>query len=133
MTWQDPVAMIRAALAAHDPVLETTRVLEPRFTEGQMPMVHVHHRGGVLDEYDRTDQIALDVYAPTPTAEEAEAGVLGAGGLAAALMGVLVPGPLYTQAGTVDEISCSAPVTRPYHQDVEVASMVLDVVHRPTH
>lgn len=128
MTYADPVSLVRSAITKATG-LETTRVLEPRFTEGPMPVVHVHHLGGYSDEIDRTDQVGVDVYHHCPQGPQDPS----AASAAARVRGALEGTGLDTGAGLIDEAAVSSePVLRPYFETVEVSSMVLDVTQRPT-
>lgn len=128
MTAMDPVALVRAAITERTG-LATTRVLDMNFTDGPMPVVHVHHITGVADDIDRTDTVAIDVYHSTP----AGPGDPSAASVAGEVLDLVVGHGITTGAGLIDEIAVnSVPVTRPYHELIEVAAMVLDVTHRPT-
>lgn len=128
MTYADPIELIRSAitLTTNQP---THRVLNPDFTTGPMPIIHVHHIDGTSDDIDRTDTIGVDVYHHTPTAPSTNT----AQAIASRIRDALAVCGIATGAGLIDEVSVRAePVTRPYFETVEVASMVLDVTHRPT-
>lgn len=127
MTFADPVSLVRAAIDGSTG-LETARVLDAAFTSGPMPVVHVHHLSGTADEVNRLDQVGVDVYHTTPTGPGSPSALLVASRIRDALVGTCGPTPV----GLIDEVAVSAePVTRPYVGLIEVASMVLDVTHRP--
>lgn len=127
MTYADPVTLTRAAITQAT-ALPTTRVLDPAFTTGPMPVIHVHHVGGVSDDIDRTDTVGVDVYhtAPTTPADPT------AGQVASQVRDALAACPLDTPAGLVDDVTVVAePVTRPYFDTVEVSSSTFEITHRP--
>ena len=123
----DPVRVIREAVTAITGA-PTTTVLDVGFTAGPMPLVHVALL--VVDGYvDTVATLTVDVYATTP----AGPGTRGAAGIASALRRSLGAGPLDTPAGFVDDVAVTQQSgARPYYEQVEVASMVLDVTYRPT-
>lgn len=128
MTYADPVELIRHAIT-QTTGQATHRVLNPDFTTGPMPIIHVHHTDGTADDIDRVDTIGVDVYHHTPTAPTDNS----APRIASRIRDALAVCGITTGAGLIDEVSVRAePVTRPYFETVEVASMVLDVTHRPT-
>ncbi|WP_172121312.1 hypothetical protein [Actinomyces faecalis] len=127
MTFADPVSLVRAAVTGTTG-METTRVLDVEFTSGPVPVVHVHHLSGTADEVDRLDQVGVDVYHTAATGPGSSSALLVASRVRDALVGTNLPTPV----GLIDEVAVSAePVTRPYAGLIEVASMVLDVTHRP--
>lgn len=129
MSYADPVTLVRSAVTRATG-LPTTRVLDATFTAGPMPVVHVHHLGGTSGDIDRTDAVGIDVYHHTPTGP-ADA---SAASVATTVRDALAGTGLDTGTGLIDEVDVtSEPVVRPYYEDVEVAAMVLDVTHRPTH
>lgn len=122
----DPVQVVREAVTAVTGA-PTTRVLDPGFTSGPMPLVHVALLDVVEDYIDTIATVTVDVYALTPTGPAEQ----GASGVAAALRRAVRDGPLSTAAGFVDGVAvtqCSG--ARPYFERVEVVSMVLDVTYR---
>lgn len=124
----DPVRVIREAVTAITGA-PTTTVLDVGFTAGPMPLVHVALLD-VVDEYvDTVATLTVDVYATTP----AGPGTRGAAHIASALRRSLGASPLDTPAGFVDDVAVTQQSgARPYYEQVEVASMVLDVTYRPT-
>lgn len=128
MSGLDPVQVVREAVTAVTGA-PTTRVLDVGFASGPMPLVHVGLLDVVEDYVDTVATLTVDVYATTP----AGPGTRGAADLAAALRRSLGAGPLDTPAGFVDDVAVTQQSgARPYYEQVEVASMVLDVTYRPT-
>lgn len=128
MSGLDPVRVIREAVTAITGA-PTTTVLDIGFTAGPMPLVHVALLDVVDGYVDTVATLTVDVYATTP----AGPGGRGAADLAAALRRSLGEGPLDTPAGFVDDVAVTQQSgARPYYEQVEVASMVLDVTYRPT-
>ena len=122
----DPVQVVREAVTAATGA-PTTRVLDPGFTSGPMPLVHVALLDVVGDYVDTVATVTVDVYALTPTGPAEQ----GATGIATALRRAVRDGPLETVAGFVDGAvvtQCSG--VRPYFERAEVVSMVLDVTYR---
>ena len=128
MTFADPVTLVRQAVTGLTGY-PTTRVLNPDFTGGPMPVIHVHLVSGVSDDIDRTDTVAIDVYHHTPSGADDPSALTVATRVRDALVGTNRAVP----AGLIDVVEvASEPVSRPYFALVEVAAMVLDVTHRPT-
>ena len=127
--WADPVAVIRAT-AARATGAPTTTVLDAAFTAGPMPLIHVHLLSTDTGDIDRVDQVGVDVYAVTPTGPGVEGAAALADRLAEAWWDV---SPVAGGGGFVDGVDVSQRLgVRPYFEDIEIVSMVLDVTHRPT-
>ena len=124
--WADPVAVIAARVTG----APTTTVLDVTFTSGPMPLIHVHLLSTDTGDIDRVDQVGVDVYAVTPTGPGVEGAAALADRLAEAWWDVL---PVAGGGGFVDGVDVAQRLgVRPYFEDIEVVSMVLDVTHRPT-
>ena len=127
--WADPVAVIRAT-AARVTGAPTTTVLVATFTSGPMPLIHVHLLSTDTGDIDRVDQVGVDVYAVTPTGPGVEGAAALADRLAEAWWDV---SPVAGDSGFVDGVDVAQRLgVRPYFEDIEIVSMVLDVTHRPT-
>lgn len=128
MKFADPVEVVRGAVTAATGA-QTARVLQPGFTEGPMPLVHVHTIQTQDLDFERVTTIGIDVYATTP----AHSGEEGAEALADAVVEALRARPVVSEAGWVDSAeSQSATGVRPYYGEVETVGLVVDIVHRPT-
>lgn len=127
MRFADPVAVVRGAVTAATSA-PTARVLQPGFTEGPMPLVHVHTIQSVDVDFERVTTLGIDVYATTPT----NPGTTGAEALADAVVEALRARPVVSGAGWVDSAETqSATGVRPYYGEVETVGLVVDIVHRP--
>lgn len=127
--WADPVAVIRAT-AARVTAARVTTVLDATFTSGPMPLIHVHLLSTDTGDIDRVDQVGVDVYAVTPTGPGVEGAAALADRLAEAWWDV---SPVAGDSGFVDGVDVAQRLgVRPYFEDIEIVSMVLDVTHRPT-
>lgn len=128
MRYADPVAVVRGVITAATGA-QTARVLQPGFTEGPMPLVHVHTIQSTDLDFERVTTIGIDVYATTPT----NPGGAGAEALADAVVEALRARPVVSGSGWVDsaEIQSTTGV-RPYYGEVETVGLVVDVTHRPT-
>lgn len=126
--WADAVAVVRAAVTTAT-AAPTAVVLSADFARGPMPLVHVHLDRSEVGDLDRVDTVGVDVYAITPTDPADE----GAAALAARLVDALVDArPVETSAGWADAVDITQQLgARPYWEEIEVASLTLDVVHRP--
>lgn len=128
MRYADPVAVVRGAVTAATGA-QTARVLQPGFTEGPMPLVHVHTIQTQDLDFERVTTLGIDVYATTPT----NPGTTGAEALADAVVEALRARPVVSGAGWVDSAETqSATGVRPYYDTVETVGLVVDIVHRPT-
>ena len=128
MRYADPVAVVRGAVTAATGA-QTARVLQPGFTEGPMPLVHVHTIQSTDLDFERVTTIGIDVYATTPT----HPGGAGAEALADAVVEALRARPVVSEAGWVDSAEIqTATGVRPYYGEVETVGLVVDVTHRPT-
>lgn len=128
MKFADPVEVVRGAVTAATGA-QTARVLQPGFTEGHRPLVHVHTIQTQDLDFERVTTIGIDVYATTP----AHSGEEGAEALADAVVEALRARPVVSEAGWVDSAeSQSATGVRPYYGEVETVGLVVDIVHRPT-
>ena len=128
MKFADPVEVVRGAVTAATGA-QTARVLQPGFTEGHRPLVHVHTIQTQDLDFERVTTIGIDVYATTP----AQSGEEGAEALADAVVEALRARPVVSEAGWVDSAeSQSATGVRPYYGEVETVGLVVDIVHRPT-
>ena len=127
MKFADPVAVVRGVVTAATGA-PTARVLQPGFTEGPMPLVHVHAIQSVDVDFERVTTLGVDVYATTP----ANPGGVGAEALADAVVEALWARPVVSGSGWVDsaEIQSTTGV-RPYYGEVETVGLVADIVHRP--
>ena len=127
MRFADPVEVVRGVVTAATSA-PTARVLQPGFTEGPMPLVHVHAIQSVDVDFERVTTLGIDVYATTPT----NPGTTGAEALADAVVEALRARPVVSAAGWVDsaEIQSTTGV-RPYYGEVETVGLVADIVHRP--
>ena len=127
MRFTDPVAVVRGVVTAATSA-PTARVLQPGFTEGPMPLVHVHTIQTQDLDFERVTTLGIDVYATTP----AHPGGAGAAALADAVVEALRARPVVSEAGWVDsaEIQSTTGV-RPYYGEVETVGLVADIVHRP--
>lgn len=125
--WPDPVAVLREVITSATQV-PTTRVLQPGFTSGGVPVVHVHLVQTEDLDVERVSTVAVDVYALTP----AVAGEAGAQDVAGAVVEVLGVRPLVAGEDWVDEAEVSSWAgVRPYFEAVEVSSMTVTVTYRP--
>ena len=128
MRFADPVAVVRGAVTAATSA-PTARVLQPGFTEGPMPLVHVHTIQTQDLDFERVTTVGIDVYATTPT----NPGGAGAEALADAVVEALRARPVVSGPGWVDSAETqSATGVRPYYGEVETVGLVVDVTHRPT-
>lgn len=127
MRFVDPVEVVRGVVTAATSA-PTARVLQPGFTEGPMPLVHVHAIQSVDVDFERVTTLGVDVYATTP----AHPGGMGAAALADAVVEAMRARPVVSEAGWVDsaEIQSTTGV-RPYYGEVETVGLVADIVHRP--
>lgn len=126
MTFANAVQMAREVVEGLG--YDTATVLPAGFV-GSMPIVHVTKVNGVEDFLERTDQIAVDVYAAPPGPDDTEALALA---IAEQISDAFGTGPLYLASGTVDEASVDqVPVLRPYVDTVDVVSMSVSIAHRP--
>lgn len=126
MSGLDPVQVVREAVTAATGA-PTTRVLDVDFASGPMPLVHVALLDVVGDYVDTVATVTVDVYALTPTGPAEQ----GATGIATALRRALHDEPLSTAAGFVDgAVVTQCTGARPYLEDVETVSIVLDVTYR---
>ena len=117
-----------AGVVTRAPGAQTARVLQPGFTEGPMPLVHVHTIQTQDLDFERVTTIGIDVYATTPT----NPGEAGAAALADAVVEALRARPVVSEAGWVDSAETqSATGVRPYYGEVETVGLVADIVHRP--
>lgn len=127
--WLDPVEAVREAVTEATGV-PTTRVLDPSFTSGPMPLVHVSLVSSALGDIDRTSTVAVDVYAVTPSAR----GEAGAQALAELLVDAVDDKPLASSEGYVDAVTVTqVGGVRPYFETVEVVPVTLDITYRPRH
>lgn len=127
MTYANAVGLVRAVIDSRGH--KSAANLPMGFTE-ELPIVHVYQIGGVEDFLERTDRLGVDVYAGAPTAEAAQAQT--ALDVAEDIAAALTPGPVYTDAGTVDEAAIDqVPILRPYLDAVDVATMTILITHRP--
>ena len=127
MTYTDAVQVIRDAITAATGI-PTARVLQPGFTDGQLPLAHVSLVNADPGEYDRADTISISIYAKTP-ASPAE---VGAAALADKIEGALAVRPVVGASGWVDEAEVESTLgVQPYYEAVEVVHMTATVTHRP--
>lgn len=127
MRFADPVEVVRGVVTAATGA-QTARVLQPGFTEGPMPLVHVHTIQTQDLDFERVTTIGIDVYATTPT----NPGEAGAAALADAVVEALRARPVVSEAGWVDSAETQSTTgVRPYYGEVETVGLVADIVHRP--
>lgn len=127
MTYTDAVQVIRDAITAATG-MPTSRILQPGFTDGPLPLAHVSLVNADPGEYDRADTISISIYAKTP-ASPAE---VGAAALADQIEGALAVRPVSGASGWVDEAEVESTLgVQPYYEAVEVVHMTATVTHRP--
>ena len=127
MTYTDAVQVIRDAITAATG-MPTSRILQPGFTDGPLPLAHVSLVNADPGEYDRADTISISIYAKTP-ASPAE---VGAAALADQIEAALAVRPIVGASGCVDEAEIVSLLgVQPYFEAVEVVHMTATVTHRP--
>lgn len=127
MTYTDAVQVIRDAITAATG-MPTSRILQPGFTDGPLPLAHVSLVNADPGEYDRADTISISIYAKTP-ASPAE---VGAAALADQIEAALAVRPIVGASGWVDEAEIVSLLgVQPYFEAVEVVHMTATVTHRP--
>lgn len=127
MTYTDAVQVIRDAITAATSI-PTARVLQPGFTDGQLPLAHVSLVNVDLGEYDRAETISISIYAKTPASPDE----VGAAALADQIEAALAVRPIVGASGWVDEAEVDSLLgVQPYFEAVEVVHMTATVTHRP--
>lgn len=127
MTYTDAVQVVRDAITAATGI-PTARVLQPGFTDGPLPLVHVSLVQTQTGDYDRDDTISISIYAKTPTSP-AE---VGSAALADKVEVALAVRPVVGASGWVDAAEVDSLLgVQPYFEAVEVVHMTATVTHRP--
>lgn len=123
----DTVALIRA-LVSEQTGARTAVVLQPGFTTGPMPLVHVARTSQQDTGIDLIDTLTVDCYATTPP----DATTPGADALADVVCDALTLRPVCGGGRWADSAEVTERVgVRPYFEAIEVVSMTVDVTHRP--
>ena len=95
----------------------------------ELPVAHVHAKGGTQGFIDRHDRVEVSVYTANPV--ESQGGQLGALDIAEQLYSKLLAGPHYTTAGVIDSVEGErTPTLEAYTSSVDVASFSIFVTHR---